>query len=133
MLVFALASGCSSQEQGTWEDFDAQERLEYMNEVVFPTMREIFQEEDPERFAGFSCESCHGSNRLEVDHAMPNALGPLPLDGTLEAAEARNPQMTAFMLDDVFPVIVDLLDYERFSHDENPDGFRCTGCHLVAD
>jgi hypothetical protein len=95
-------------------------------------MRELFQDLDPVRYEGFDCETCHGANLVEVDYRMPNALPALPLEGTLEAAHARNPQMTQFMLDEVFPVFVELIGREKFDHDTRPDGFRCTGCHLVA-
>ncbi len=106
--------------------------MDYMREVVLPTMREIFQSYDAERYADFSCVTCHGQNAEEVDYAMPNVLGPLPLDGTIETAMARNPEMTMLMLEQVFPQMVELLDEEKYNSETAPDGYRCVGCHLVA-
>jgi hypothetical protein len=129
-VFVATLVGCE-QPDPTWDELDYDARLAYMTDVVQPTMREIFVARDPERYAGFSCASCHGPDPEGADHAMPAFLGPLPLDGTLEAAEARNPEMTRFMLDEVFGTFTELLDREKFAHDAAPDGFRCTGCHLV--
>lgn len=133
-FVAALAA-CDggSDDASEWADMDAAQRRAYMEDVVFPQMRDLFVAHDPDRYANFSCESCHGPNREESGHAMPAILGPLPLEGTLEVAEARNPEMTAFMLDEVFPVFVELLDETKFDHDGDEDGYRCTGCHLVAE
>lgn len=133
-LLLFVASACAdapSDADRTWVDFDFDERFEYMSVTVFPVMREIFLAHDPERYASFACESCHGPDPAASDYAMPAFLPALPLDGTLEAAEARDPEMTQFMLDEVFGEITDLLGYEKFNHDTAPDGFRCVGCHLV--
>ena len=136
-LLLVLAFAACDEDEGdgarVWADMDASERRAYMDEVVFPTMRDLFIEHDPDRYAGFSCQSCHGQDPEASGHAMPAFLGALPLEGTLEAAEARNPEMTAFMTGEVFPVFVELLGETKFAHDTNEDGYRCTGCHLVAD
>lgn len=131
LLALAVVTGCA--DEPTWDQLDRAARLEYMTDVVLPTMRDIFQAHDPERHAGFSCATCHGDDLVAVDYAMPNALTPLPLDGTLAAAEARDPETTAFMLDEVFPAMAALLGREKYSHDAAPDGFRCVGCHRVAE
>ena len=69
---------------------------------------------------------------IDADYEMPHALTALPLDDTLEVAQARNPEMTALMLDDVFPVMVELLGADKYNEQTAPDGLRCTICHLVA-
>jgi hypothetical protein len=83
------------------------------------------------RFAGFGCPTCHGASFVDVDYAMPNAVSPLPLDDTLEVAMMRDPAMTELMLDQVFPTMVTMLGREKYNEVTTPDGFRCTGCHLV--
>ena len=129
----ALLSCTEPAAEPTWAERDFDERFQYMNDVVLPTMKEIFEEHDPQRFAGFTCAHCHGVDGPTTDYAMPAFLPALPLEGTLEVAEERDPAMTAFMLDEVFPTIVELLDEEKFDHEVAPDGFRCTRCHLVAE
>lgn len=134
LFTFAQLAGCGEPDrEPTWDELDRDARLEYMTSVVLPTMRDIFQARDPERYAGFSCHSCHGVDFAAVDYAMPNALTPLPKDDTLAAAEAIDAGMTAFMLDEVFPVMAELLGRDKYNHDTAPDGFRCVGCHRVAD
>lgn len=128
LLVFACEE---AESEPTWAERDFDERFRYMNDVVLPAMKDIFEAYDPERFAGFTCAHCHGPDAATLDYAMPAFLPALPLEGTLEAAEARDPEMTAFMLDEVFPTITLLLDEEKFDHETAPDGFRCTRCHLV--
>ncbi len=132
LLAGVVVFGCSAEPK-TWAQRDRDERMAYMQEVVLPTMREIFIAYDPDRYADFSCATCHGNDAAAVDYAMPNALGPLPLDGTLEVAMARNPEMTAFMLDEVFPTMVELLDEQKYNPQSAPNGYRCVGCHLVAE
>lgn len=127
-----VLAACAEPSPRTWDELDRTERAAFMLEEVLPRMADIFAAHDPERFAGFACESCHGVDLVDVDYAMPNALGALPTEGTLEVAMARDPVMTQFMLDDVFPVMVELLDGEKYSESDAPDGLRCTICHLVA-
>jgi len=130
-LVLALAA-CSEAEPGGWDGLDRNERIAFMEDEVLPRMTAIFAEHDPQRFASFACESCHGIDMIDADYEMPHALTALPLDDTLEVAQARNPEMTALMLDDVFPVMVELLGADKYNEQTAPDGLRCTICHLVA-
>lgn len=131
VLLVGLAA-CASEDAPTWAALDRQERLAFMTDEVEPTMRAIFQERDAQRWASFGCESCHGPDPVGSDYEMPAFLPALPLDGTLEAAQMRNPEMTAFMLDEVFPTMAALLDEPKFNETTAPDGFRCVRCHLVA-
>jgi hypothetical protein len=137
MWAFAgavLSSACSSDPpESGWEALDRSERMVFMNDTVTPVMRELFQGHDPVAYADFGCETCHGGDMVAVDYRMPNALMPLPIEGTLETAQARDPEATLFMLEEVFPVMADLLDRDRYHPSSAPDGFRCVGCHLVAD
>lgn len=127
-----MIAACADDDAPTWADFDRRKRLEYMTDVVEPTMRDIFVERDPAYAASFGCPSCHGPDPEGSEYSMPAFLPPLPLDGTLEAAEARDPEMTEFMLAEVFPTMAELLGEEKFSETDAPDGFRCVRCHVVA-
>ncbi len=112
---------------------DFAQRHDYMTQVVEPTLRELVQAYDPERWPDFHCHTCHGPDAAQRAYAMPSELAPLPLEGTLDHAEALDPEMTSFMLEEVFPVFVELLDESKFAHEANPDGYRCTGCHAVLE
>jgi hypothetical protein len=103
----------------------------FMTDAVLPVMRSVFEAYDP--MVDVGCETCHGHDMVQVDYRMPNVLASLPLEGTLEAADARDPEATQFMLDEVFPVMAELLGRDRYNAASAPDGFRCVGCHLVAD
>lgn len=118
---------------GAWADLDFTERVTFMTRMVRPTMRDIFQARDPELYEDFDCESCHGPDGEANDYEMPTFLYPLPLEGTLEAAEARDPELTAFMVEEVHPAMAALLGEARFNASTAPDGFRCTRCHQVEE
>jgi hypothetical protein len=130
-VTVAFLAGCTT-ESPTWADLDYDERLAFMTNEVEPTMRAIFQENDAVRWSEFACETCHGADAVARDYEMPNVLGALPLENTIEVAQMRNPEMTAFMLDDVFPTMAALLDEPKFNETTEPDGFRCVRCHVVA-
>jgi hypothetical protein len=134
VLVGLSWVACSDEEaQPRWDELDRSERIEFMTQTVLPVMRSIFEAHDPVLYADVRCETCHGDDMLEVDYRMPHALSPLPLEGTLETAAARNPVATQFMLDEVFPAMADMLDRDRYNEQSAPDGFRCVGCHVVFD
>jgi hypothetical protein len=133
LVVLSCAACTQEASPPIWDELDRNERILFMNDTVMPVMRDIFQAHDSTAYAAFGCQTCHGDDMLEVDYRMPNTLMPLPLDGTLEAAQARDLEATQFMLDDVFPVMTELLGRERYNPDTAPDGFRCVGCHRVDD
>jgi len=131
-LVGLVLVGCGEEQARPWSEQDRGERMEYMQSVVLPTMRDIFQAYDPQRYAEFSCQTCHGEDASAVNFAMPNALFALPRDGTIAAAMAHDPEATAWMLDSVFPTMVSLLGEEKYNPQTAPDGYRCIGCHVEA-
>ena len=137
LTVLALTCGsCGSEstdstQQGfaPWAEQGLIERNEYMLEVVEPAMREIFQRHDPETYADFGCETCHGPGAASARYAMPAHVTALPRDGTLTYAQELNPEEYDFMLDEVFPAFVELVGEEKFS-EQTGQGFRCIRCHL---
>jgi mono/diheme cytochrome c family protein len=122
--------GCA--ETSTWAEMNLQEREAFMRDVVVPNLAPVFRDYDAERFQEFGCATCHGPDAEARAYAMPADLFALPLDTTLETARAHDSPMTDFMLDEVFPRFVDLIDAEKYGP-QTPDGYRCTGCHAVAD
>ncbi len=110
-----------------WEDMDFAQRREYMEQVVQPTMEELFVAWDPELYPEVTCETCHGEDPLDVDYEMPNGLEPLDLDDfPLEnSPDEEIREHAIFMNDEVKPTMAELLDQEPF-----PQGtFGCFECH----
>jgi len=109
--------------EGAWDGMDFAARTRFMSEVVMPTMRPLFVESDPERFASFSCASCHGLGAKEGSFAMPSsdlpALGGPPASGD----EAHMQRVTDFMRNTVKPKMAELLGQPEL---------RCGKCHPSA-
>lgn len=114
-------------QPGPWEDMDFAQRLEYMEEVVQPTMEDLFVTTMPEVYDELPCESCHGEDPSDVDYEMPNGLEPLDLDD-FPLDQSDDPEIAAiaaFMNDEVKPVMAELLGEQPF-----PQGtFGCFECH----
>src|SRR5690606_41760789 len=56
----------------SWDTMTRSERFQYMTDHVEPAMAAKFQAFDPQRFATFNCETCHGDDMVERQFAMPN-------------------------------------------------------------
>jgi len=111
-----------------WKDKSREQRMDWMAVAVFPKMRHLFQEQDSEKYADFSCQTCHGEQMERVDFRMPNDLFALDATGTVEHAKEYDEKVTDFMLGAVVPGMAKLLGAEAFTL-ENPTGFGCMGCH----
>src|SRR5689334_5581635 len=55
-----------------WDKMDHSERMAYMKQVVFPTMKPLFAAFDPKKFGNMKCVTCHGSGALDDSYKMPN-------------------------------------------------------------
>jgi len=135
-LVFgALACGGKDDgdvvDSGTTEevdegppDYDAMnqyEQFNYMGTTVTPTMKEIFQEFDPERFANFSCNTCHPEGSKDGTYLMPDA-GLMPLR---DEDFPYTSDIGQFMNQKVLPANQDMLG--------PPDGGPCLECHTLEE
>ena len=113
-----------------WEEMDHEARAGWMASEVMPRMGERFAEFDGERYADFSCATCHGPNAREEGFEMPsNSLPALPATGTDEqhAMVAQYGDMVRFMFQNVLPTMQTLLaapDYDEETH----EGFSCYAC-----
>jgi hypothetical protein len=105
---------------GAWQSLDFDGRKQFMREVVMPTMRPLFIELDAERFASFSCASCHGSGTGDGTFSMPSS--DLPALGGPPAApdDEQKQRMTEFMRNTVKPTMAELLGESEL---------RCSKCH----
>jgi len=121
---------CADYEtEGEWEDLDEDQRRLFMECEVVPEMRDLFQEFDADEYSNFSCDTCHGADREEVDHEMPNGLEELPMGG-FPFSQSDDPEEAAygeFMEQEVLGAMQDLL--VRSSDFQDPEFFGCYGCH----
>ena len=121
----------ASTTELAWEDMDRPQRLAFMQETVMPEMQAMFQEHDAERFAEFSCATCHGDNMQEADFAMPNGVAPLD-PAQLGAMFASEQPMAQFMTQRVWPRMAELLQEAPYDP-ETHAGFGCLNCHATAE
>jgi hypothetical protein len=107
---------------GEWQSLDFDQRKRFMRELVMPSLRPLFQGFDAERFAAFSCSTCHGSGVQAGTFAMPSMEVPALSRARLAAAAESDKPMLAFMRDMLKPKMAELLG--------EPDSLRCSSCHL---
>lgn len=115
-----------------WEDMDDAARRAYMGEVVMPAMKASFQAFDADRFADFSCATCHGEDGGSIGFEMPNGLFPLSYGGFPYSAsdDADTAAWGVFMETDVLPEMAELLGLPEYDR-ETGEGFGCFGCHAA--
>ena len=114
--------GISPPDQ-PWAEMSAEEKEFYMIGRVLPIMHEIFARHDPQRYEGFSCESCHGNDMREVNYVMPaGSIFSLPEPGSQawNVMEATQGEAVRFMQEEVTPTMGTLL---------GADDYTCFHCH----
>ena len=118
-----------------WEEMSFDDRRQYMVDEVLPRMAPLFEEHDAERYAGFSCDGCHGADMRDRNFEMPNpgilALHPT---GTEEQEQMvrDHPETVRFMFNHVLPTMQQLLDAPDFNA-ETGVGWSCYGCHTSGE
>jgi hypothetical protein len=120
-----------------WKDMTAQQRGRFMKDVVTPKLKATFQAYDPDLFATFDCQTCHGSKAKARKFKMPgpdvHALPATPV--AFMAALDKKPswkKWTKFMSEQVEPQVAQLLGVPVFDP-KKPDagGFSCQACHTL--
>lgn len=142
-LLLAACSGASSAGRTTargdgvpsppapWAQLDAAAKREWMAQEVLPRMSELFQAQGPERYADFSCATCHGPSPQDRGFEMPSpALPALYPTGTPEQQQMvqQYEAQCRFMFSRVLPTMQALLgapDYDEATQ----EGFSCYSCH----
>lgn len=117
--------GINPPEQ-PWSEMSYADREMDMVGRFLPIFAEVFQEYDPERYATFSCESCHGNDMRERQFVVPTAdLPPVPLPNTpaYQQMAAEHPEDMRFMEEIVTPTMQTMLGMGAT--------FTCNGCHPV--
>ncbi|MFK7992131.1 MAG: hypothetical protein AB8I08_39295 [Sandaracinaceae bacterium] len=114
-----------------WEEMAHADQAAWMGAEVLPRMATRFQEYDSERYADFSCATCHGPGAAEGEFEMPSlSLPALPATGTPEqhAMVRTYPEGTRFMFSNVLPAMQTLLGAPDFD-EATGEGFSCFACH----
>ncbi len=113
-------------------DFDSlspEEKGDFMEHVVMPAMKPLFQGFDAEDFSHFSCATCHGRDAREVNFRMPNGVEPLD-PAHMPAEDGEKGRAMHFMEEQVKPRMAELLHQTQWSP-TNPQGFGCFNCHAM--
>jgi len=108
-----------------FDSLDHEQRIQFMKEVVLPTMEPLFKAHDATKFAEFGCKTCHGPSAEQGKFDMPNEGLP----------KLFGPGMAKFKKEDlewmgkeIKPTMAKLLKQPEYS-ESNPKGFGCLECH----
>ncbi len=123
----ANATASAASGAAAWGSMSHEQKMDYMQNTVMPEMRRMFQEFDGQRFANFSCRTCHGENPQAVNWHMPNGIAPLD-PSTIPAMFASQDRMHVFMTQRLWPRMTALLGKQPYNP-ETHQGFGCMGCH----
>lgn len=113
-------------------DFDSlspEEKGDFMEHVVMPAMKPLFQQFDAEEYSHFSCATCHGRDAREVNFRMPNGVEPLD-PAHMPSEDGESGRAMHFMAEQVKPRMAELLHQTQWSP-TNPQGFGCFNCHAM--
>ena len=114
-----------------WAEMDHDARRAHMVQHVLPATTDLFTSWDSERFADFSCGTCHGADASARNFAMPNpSLITLYATGTRgqEQVLAQYTEACTFMYSRLLPAMGTMLgaqEYDPATH----EGFTCFSCH----
>jgi len=114
-----------------WETMAHDEKLAWMQQEVLPRTEVLFVDYDADRYADFSCGTCHGEGASSGEFAMPSlSLPALPATGTPEQRQMVRdyPEGTRFMFSRLLPQMQTLLGAPEFD-EETGEGFSCFSCH----
>ena len=111
----------------TWPELREDQRPDFMRFIVLPAMAETFEKFDPERFANFSCSTCHGSSAIDGVFEMP---GNIP---ALDFANLPDGPIVGFMQKEVVPGVAELLGLTPFNPATGEGDIGCLTCHERAE
>ena len=117
--------------QVAWKDMTHEQRGKFMEAVVMPKFKPMFQGFDAKGFAEFNCKTCHGPGVKDHSFKMPNpeiwVLPEAPADfGKLAQAK---PEWMKFMpkVEEEMAATLGMPAYNPAAPD--PSQFGCYGCH----
>jgi len=118
-----------------WAELGPDERRQHMVHEVLPRASAMFAEHDPQRYADFSCATCHGPDAQARGFAMPNpSLYPLSPTGSARQHQTvrDHPEMVRFMYGRLVPAMETMLGAQRYD-EATGEGFTCYACHPHAE
>lgn len=122
----------------SWDDWDTlsfDHKLTYMTDTVLPQMQQLFDDASP-RAIQLSCATCHGTDALAVQYAMPNDLYPLQFQSPTLPDTFDSPEQEAwayFMRDDVSVTMAALLKQDFDDEFVLQGTFTCLSCHVEGE
>lgn len=111
-----------ASDEVKWLEMNDDQKMEFMGLVVMPEMKKVFQAADPQGYAEFKCQTCHGEDAKDKGFKMPNGLFALEKPNPMPAAQEYDAEVTAFMADVVVPKMAALMSM-------GPNEFGCFNCH----
>jgi hypothetical protein len=121
-------TGIPEGREKAWAELDHDERMEHMAVVVMPRMRSVFQGHDSERFAEFTCATCHGGGANSGEFHMPNPdLPQLDAANLYKQHRKESPDMVKLMWKEVEPAMGEALALTYGFGGE----IECGSCHMV--
>ena len=112
-----------------FEELTQEEKFAVMKKVVVPTMKPLFQAQDPEKFKDFGCVTCHGPHAKDGKFDMPNPeLPKLKFSDNLKSHKEKTPEMLTFMMEKVTPEMAKALNMPHYDP-ATKKGFGCGACH----
>ncbi|MBK9036581.1 MAG: hypothetical protein IPL61_35915 [Myxococcales bacterium] len=119
-----------------WRDMDADQRHEFMEDVVMPKAKEVFMAFDAEAYKDMDCGTCHGPGADDRSFEMPNPdIKALPSSKEAYMAwigqDAEAARMTKFMGEQVEPMMIELLQMTPFEPETGKGEFGCMNCHTL--
>ncbi len=108
-----------------FESLDHDQRIQFMKEVVVPTMAPLFKNHDATKYAEFGCVTCHGEGAKEGKFDMPNEKLPKLFGPSMPKFKKEDVE---WMGKEIKPTMAKLLREPEYS-EENPKGFGCLECH----
>ena len=120
-----------------WKDMNADQRVQYMKDVVMPRAREVFTAFDA-TYADMDCKTCHGPGADDGSFEMPNpAIRPLPNTPdafmALIGKDADVQRFTPFMVEQVEPMMGELLQTTVFDPKTGTGELSCSTCHTLVN
>ena len=140
-VLFAVAACGSKAKNPTtpegkpiaWADMNKDQREDYMEATVLPTMKEKFVAFDAAKYGEMNCKTCHGAGAEDQTFKMPNAdLPKLDFSKKEEDYTEEQRKTGEFMDTIVVPTMADLLGTKPFDP-ATQEGFGCLGCHTTTD
>ncbi len=107
-----------------------EEKRAFMGEHVMPAMTPVFQGFDAQRYAKFTCMSCHKTGAQEGSFKMPDPGLPKLSPADFEKLPKESPKVFQFMAEHVTPEMTKVLGatpYDPQTH----QGFGCGNCHVI--